>query len=344
MELKYCQNCIMDGSAEELTLDENGICNFCDIAQEEIALAKMNRMFLDDSIDHIKTQARKYDVLIGLSGGADSSTVLHHAVKMGLRPLCFTFDNGWGESLADKNIKKMVDKLNVPLIEVKVDKDKYAELQNAFLKAGVPNIEIPTDHILMALTYKMAAKHDITFVLSGGNAATESIMPPSWGYNARDLKHIKDIYKKMTGKRLKGLPVCGIWKWNYYRWVLGIKVFYLLDYMDYNRADSIKMLGEEYGWEDYYEKHCESTWTWWFQSYYLFHKFKIDKRKAHLSSLINSGQMTKSEALERIALCPEYPELGIEEKVMKYPRRKHEEFKMGKGYERIAKIVKYVAM
>jgi hypothetical protein len=285
----------------------------------------------------------KYDCLIGLSGGVDSSFVLHRAKKMGLNVLAFTVDNGWNDPKADENILKLVEKLEVPLYRWVLDGKAFKDLQAAFMKAGLKNIEIPTDHVLMAASYKMAARYGIKYILSGGNVATESIMPPAWGYNARDLVHIKDVFKKMTGKTLKGsdgLPLCSTLEWNYYRWVKRIKILYLLDFISYNRQEAIDTLIKEYGYEPYGDKHCENVFTSWFQNFYLFEKFNIDKRKAHLSSLVVSGQMTRNEALAELQKCPVFPELGLEAKVMKYPKREHTEFKMDPWYDRIASFVR----
>lgn len=280
---------------------------------------------------------KKYNVLIGLSGGADSSTVLHHAVDLGFKPLTYSIDNGYNDSRADENIMRLVETLKVPFYRYTIDLDKFKKLQSAFIKAGVPNIEIPTDHILLASSYEVADDNDIKWILSGGNTSTESIMPESWGYNARDLVHIEAIY----GGKVEGLPTCSLWKWNMYRWDKGIKMMYLLDYLDYNRAESIKMLEEKYGWKDYGEKHCENDFTKWFQNYYLFEKFGFDKRKAHLSSLINSGQMTRKEVLEALKKFPEYPKLGLEEIVMQYPKRSHDSYpKDEKLYKAIAETIK----
>ena len=343
MGLKICKKCVMDGSAEEIILDEKGVCNFCHNAQREIEMAKAESVNLDSMIDQIKKdgKGKDYDCLIGLSGGADSSTVLHHAVKMGLRPLCYSIDNGWNDPKADENIMRLVEGLKVPFYRYTIDLERFKELQATFIQAGVPNLEIPTDHILMASTYEIASQYGIKWVLSGGNVATESIMPASWGYNARDLVHIKDIYKKFTRKNLRGIPVCSLLKFNWYKWIKGIKTFYLLDYLEYNRQGSIDMLSKEYGYQDYHEKHCESIFTWWFQNYYLFEKFGFDKRKAHFSSLINSNQMTRKEAMDLLSDRPVYPELGIEQRVMKYPKHKYSDYKTDERlFNFISKIVK----
>jgi len=339
--LKYCKNCILDGSAEEITLDEKGVCNFCHIAQRELEGIRGLKKELPDVLKKIKETKGKYNCLIGLSGGADSSTLLHHAVKLGLRPLCYSIDNGYNDPKADENIMRLVETLKVPFYRYTIDLKKFKDLQSAFIQAGQKNLEIPTDHILMASSLEMASKNGIKWILSGGNVNTESIMPASWGYNARDLVHIKDVYKKMKGRKLKGLPTCGLLKWNWYKWIKGIKTVYLLDYLDYNRQESIEMLKNKYGYQDYHEKHCESFFTWWFQNYYLYQKFGIDKRKAHLSSLINSGQMTRKKALEIIGEVPVYPELGIENLDKEYPKRDYKEFKTDeKLYKLISKIVK----
>jgi len=235
---------------------------------------------------------------------------------------------------------RLVEGLKVPYYRYNIDLTKFRELQVAFIKAGLKNLEIPTDHILMATTYEMASKYGIKWVLSGGNVATESIMPASWGHNARDLTHIKDVYKKMTGKKLTGLPVCGLMKWNWYRWIKGVKILYLLDHFEYNRAESIALLQEKYGYESYGEKHEESKFTKWFQNFYLYEKFGIDKRKAHFSSMIVSGQMTRDEALRELENKPEYEPMDFN---IDYPIHEHGDFKMDKWYGRISKIVKWLS-
>lgn len=315
----------MDGTDPLLELDANGVCNHCHSAQRMLKEIGAEKPRLSEWINKIKEdgQGQDYDCLIGLSGGADSSSVLHHAVERGLRPLCFTIDNGYNHPLADENILRMVEALRVPFYRYTINQETFRNLQASFIRAGVPNLEIPTDHILMAASLEMAAKHGIKWILSGGNVATESIMPAAWGYSARDLVHIRDIHRGS----LEGIPTCGLLKWNWYRWAKGIQTFYLLDYLDYSLEKSKSLLREKYGWKDYPGKHCESYFTWWFQNYYLFEKFGFDKRKAHYSSLINSGQMTRKEAMDLLADRPEYPRLGWEDKIWKYSKRSHDEFK-----------------
>lgn len=323
----------MDVSAPEITFDANGVCNFCWEAIEALSSTGGPTPFFETG--------GEYDCLIGLSGGVDSAYTLYAAKALGYRPLCFSIDTGYNKPEADENIMRLVEGLKVPFFRYTIDLQRFKELQAAFLKSGVRNIEIPTDHVLMAASYEMAAKYGIKTILSGGNVATESIMPPSWGYNARDLKHIKAIYSRFTGnKKLEGLPLCSLLKWNYYRWIKKIKIVYLLDFLHYNRGAAELFLMKEFGFKSTGAKHEENYFTWWFQNFYLFEKFGIDKRKAHYSSMINSGQMKRKEALELLESNPIYPQLGIEQKAMKYKAHAHEEYPMDKWYGRISKIVK----
>lgn len=334
---KICKRCVCDVSMEEFVLTEYG-CNFCTQAEKALAEIEGDKENLFDIRKQIKKdgEKEKYDVLIGLSGGADSSTALHHVLDLGLRPLAFTIDNGYNDPRADENILKMVETLKVPFYRYTIDLEKFKELQGAFIKAGVPNIEIPTDHILMAASLQMASDYEIKWIVSGGNVSTESIMPGSWSYNARDLVHIEDIY----GKKVEGMPTCSIWQWNVYKHDKGIQTWYILDYYSYKRAEAIKMLQEKYGWQDTGEKHCESDFTKWFQNYYLFEKFGFDKRKPHYSSMIMSGQMTRVEAMEKLKENPEYPKIGLEEKIWKYPKKKHEDYKTDNMYQVIAEGIR----
>lgn len=329
----------MDNSAKEIVFDDNGVCNFCHQAERELeSLKKQPRFpYFKGSINN-----EPYDALIGLSGGVDSSYALYRAWGMGMKVLAFSIDTGYNKPEADENIMRLVEGMKIPFFRYTIDLDKFKSLQAAFISAGLKNIEIPTDHVLMAASYEIASKYGIKTILSGGNVNTESIMPPSWGYNARDLTHIRDVYKKITGKKLTGIPLCSIWLWNYYRWVKKIKIVYILDYFNYNRKEAEELLSNTFGYVSTGEKHEENYFTWWFQNFYLFEKFGIDKRKAHYSSMINSGQMTRQDALDRLTASPIYPELGIESKVLKYAKHEHSEFKMDKWYDRIATFVKYV--
>lgn len=345
-----CVKCVMDKSASEITFDEKGVCNFCHQAEKALKDIEENGPCIMRILRNIKyagrkdlfkNELRKYDVIIGLSGGIDSATALDICVKEGLRPYCFSIDNGWNDPVADENIMRLVEGMKVPFYRYTIDMDKFKELQSTFLQAGVINAEIPSDHIISATAYEIANEYGVEYVISGGNVATESIMPYSWSYPARDLRHIKAIYKKFTGKKLTGLPTMSLLKFNYYKWIKGIQVVNILDYYDYNRAESIKDLSKRFGYKDYGEKHQESVFTKWFQNFYLFKKFAIDKRKAHFSSLIASGQMTRQEALDKLTASPIYPELGFEQRVLQYPKHDHHDYPTDeKLFNFISNIVK----
>lgn len=336
---RTCARCVMDTTAEEIVFDAQGHCNFCTLALKALEEVACDRSLLPAIVSDIKEtgKGQDYDVLIGLSGGVDSSTALVRAVELGLRPLCFTLETGWNTKVADENIMRLVEGLKVPLYRYVIDLAKFKKLQAVYLESGLKNIEVPTDHVLMAATYELATENDIRYIISGGNVATESIMPASWGYQARDLKQIQAIYRKFAKEELTGLPVCGLLMWNTYKWLVGLRTWYILDYFDYNRDESIKMLNERFGYQDPGAKHCESVYTWWFQNYYLFEKWGIDKRKAHYSSLIMSGQYTREAAMESLAGNPEYPKLGIEERALKY--RKHDY----KDYPNDERLYKFIA-
>src|SRR3990167_10924822 len=214
-----CSRCCMDKSAKEIVFDKDGVCNFCHQAQKSLKEIEVEKPNLNKIIEKIKKdgKGKRYDILIGLSGGSDSSTALVRSIELGLRPLCFSVDNGWQSDNAQENVMRLVEGLKVPFYRYTINLERFRALQGAFLRAGQVNVEIPTDHLLMATSYEMAVKYGIKYIISGGNVATESVMPESCGYQPRDLKHIKGIYKWATGRKLKGLPVCGLLKWNWYR-------------------------------------------------------------------------------------------------------------------------------
>lgn len=226
----------MDRSAEEITFSAGGVCNFCTQAQKALREIQFEKPNLDKWIKKIKEdgKGKKYDAILGLSGGVDSSTTLHYAVQQGLRLLTFSMDNGYQDPRADTNVLLMVEKLKVPFHRYVLDLDKFRDLQSAYLKAGVKNVEAIYDNLLAGASYEMANQYKIKWILSGGNVASESVMPVLWSFRSGDLVNIKSIYKWATGKNLKrseNFPLFGIARFNYYKWWCGIRIFYLLDYL-----------------------------------------------------------------------------------------------------------------
>src|SRR3990167_2583650 len=244
-----CNRCVMDSSASEITFDEKGVCNFCYQWQEEELKRRAAKLHPGKEWTYYELKkGKKYDVLLGLSGGVDSSTCLHYLIENEIRPLTFSVDNGHNDPKADENIMRMVETLKVPFQRIVLNLPVFRELQKAFILSGTRNVEIPTDHVLMALTYQMAAENGIKWIISGGNLRTEGIMPKSYGYQARDLRHIRAIYKRFMGRSLRGLPSVSLPKYLYYRFIRGIKIVNILDFYEYQRNESIKMLEEKHGY------------------------------------------------------------------------------------------------
>ncbi len=313
----------MDTSDSNITFqrDYGIVCNHCETyairgrkeihidAQDRFLLPFLNQMRLDG-------QGKDHDCIIGLSGGLDSSFVAYNLVQYGIRPLALSLDNEWDMPVAKENVKKLVNALNIDWEHHPVNQEQYRDFQLAFLKSGVINIEAPTDHAIISTLYKRASQEGLRYIVHGGNIVTECIMPKGWGYNAIDWKQIKGIHRKFGNLSSKGFPHMTLSHWAYYTFVKGIRWFPLLNYIDYVPERAKMTLANSIGWRDYGGKHRESEWTTFFQEYILLHKFGIDKRRAHLSTLINSGFMTRDEALTILEKKPPmYDDQAMVEKV-----------------------------
>ena len=311
-QYQICTRCIMDTSDPEITFDTEGRCNHC-----TEALGRMEGRLLPQAqreqalailVENIKAEGRgkDYDCIIGVSGGVDSTTVAYMTKKLGLRPLAVHFDNGWDSELAVDNIKRTVEQLGIELYTYVVDWEEFRDLQLCFLRASVANCEIPTDHGITALLFRMAAKEGTRFILSGSNLATEAIMPYAWGHYNQDLKHIKALHKRFGKRPLKTMPLISLFDYFSHVFIRRIRQIPFLNYIDYRKDDAKELLASEIGWRDYGGKHYEAIWTRFFQGYYLPTKFGYDKRRAHLSTLICSGQIHREEALREMEK-PIYP-------------------------------------
>ena len=302
---QVCTKCVMDTTAPSILFDENGVCTFCHHYNENSnqfsSLDKETRKKkLDDIIHKIKIDSakKKYDVILGLSGGVDSSYLGYLIKQWGLRPLVVHFDNGWDSELAVMNIENIVSKCNFDLKTFVIDWEQFRDLQLSYLKASVVDIEVPTDQLIFASLYRLASKYKIKYIISGSNYQTESIMPVEWANWAKlDLVNLINIHKKFGKKKLKDFPKLGFYQRYYYENIKGITLLTPLQLLDYNKAKAKEIIINEFGWRDYGGKHYESVWTKFYQGYILPQKFNIDKRKAHLSNLICSGQITREEAL-----------------------------------------------
>jgi len=310
---QICSNCVMDTTDSRITFDSDGVCDHCANFYENIEphwhTDERGRAELEAIAEQIKKagQGKDYDCILGLSGGMDSSYMLHIAVKeFGLRPLVFHVDGGWNSELAVHNIEVMIDKLGLDLYTEVIDWEEMRDLQLAFFKAGVPHIDLPQDHAFIATLYNYAYQHNVKYILNGGNFSTECIRNPmEWIYYGSDVAQIKDIHQRFGTIPLKNYPLSPILKHQFYlRYIKGIKVVKPLNYIPYTKKDAAKLLSETYGWREYGQKHFESRFTKFYEGYWLPVRFGYDTRKVQYSSLILTGQMTREEAMERLKVSP----------------------------------------
>jgi N-acetyl sugar amidotransferase len=304
---QQCTLTVMDNIADpKITFDSNGICNY----YYEFRKAEKERVFVGEEGDKklqelvrlIKEdgKGKPYDCIMGLSGGVDSSYVAYQAKKLGLRPLAVHFDNGWNSELAVQNIENIVSKLDLDLYTLVVDWEEFKDLQLAYLKASVVDIEVVTDQAITATLFRLAKKHKIRYVLGGSNVATECIMPSDWIFNKNDHINLKAIHQQFGTVPLKTYPIFDSFLKKYSNDILKSGWVSFLNYMPYNKAEVKKTIARELGWRDYGGKHYESSFTKFYQAYILPEKFRIDKRKPHLTNLVCAGQMTREEALEEL--------------------------------------------
>lgn len=304
---QQCTKTVMDNIADpNISFDDNGVCNYYyeyfKKEQQHVKKGEEGATFFEKKINEIKQAGKNksYDCILGLSGGVDSSYLAYLAKKEGLHPLVVHFDNGWNSELAVKNIENIVTTLGFDLYTYVINWEEFKDLQLAYLKASVIDIEVITDHAIAATLYQLAAKHKINYFLSGYNIVTEAILPKAWVFNKQDAENIKDIHKHYGTVPLKTFPMLTMAKKRYYSMLMNVESVTLLNYIDYNKTKVKELLQKELNWKDYGGKHYESVWTRFYQGYILPEKFKVDKRKAHLSTLICSGQITKEEALEEL--------------------------------------------
>lgn len=310
---RQCTRCIMDTTDPDIYFDENGACNYCTIRYETLKKRHLlhdeeGQRQLNQLVQKIKEEGKNnpYDCVIGVSGGVDSTFAAYNLKKLGLRPLAVHLDNGWDSELAVSNIEKFLNKLGIDLYTHVLDWEEFRDLQVSFLKASTSDAEIPTDHAIIATIYQVAAEKNIRYIMSGTNVETEAILPASWTYGIGDWKYIKSVHDWFGKTKLKNYPHYSMLDLFYYFVIKRINFIYILNYIPYNKKEALKTLENELGWKYYGGKHYESIYTRFFQGYILPRKFNIDKRKAHLSSLIASGQMNREEALESMQHEP-YP-------------------------------------
>jgi N-acetyl sugar amidotransferase len=320
-DYQMCTRCVMDTNDDHnIIFDGEGHCNYCNayFAQKNASSKTPEQLKaeLQKIIEDIKSETKhsKYDCIVGVSGGADSMYTVYLLVTMGLNPLVVHYDNGWDSELAVKNIEVMLSKLNIDLYTYVNDWEEFKDIQLSFFKANVIDIELVTDQGIIAVLYKLSKKYNIRHVFTGHNTATEFILPKHWYHWKLDGLNIKAIHKKFGKVKLKTYPIVSYFDQYYMNKTGKIKQYFILNYVEYNKEKVKAMLTKEYGWVDYTGKHNESIFTRFYQNYILPLKFKVDKRKAHLSSLICSGQISRETALAELQFRPWEAKETIEEK------------------------------
>ena len=313
LSYQICSNCVMDTTDSMITFDDEGICDHCHNFYENILpnwhTDERGRQSLRRIAEKIRKEGagKDFDCILGISGGADSS-YLTYIVKeeLGLHPLVFHVDAGWNSQEAVNNIEKLIDKLKLDLYTVVVNWQEMRDLQLAFLKSGVPHIDWPQDHAFFAAMYDFAREHKIKYILTGANYSTECIKNPlEWTYFGSDLAQLKDIHRKFGQRSLVDFPLTNILKHKVYlRCIKGVKVAKLLNYVPYIKKEAIQFLMDNFGWQEYPQKHFESRFTKFYEGYWLPVRFGFDTRRPQFSSLIVTKQMTREDALKQLAEPP----------------------------------------
>jgi len=302
---QVCTRCVMDTTAGDIRFDANGVCNHCtrflDRARHIIQPDPVQQKAkLDRLVETIRERGRgkRYDCVVGVSGGVDSSWVLVHAVRLGLRPLAVHMDNGWNSELAQNNIANLVRGLGVDLHTHVINWPEYRGLMQAFFDADVIDVELLYDNAMLAVNFQMAAKIGVKHMLSGVNHATEGIdMPRDWSWNKFDRRNIVSIGRR-NGMRLETFPAIGTLGRLWLGLVRGIRWEWFLDLFPYNKFEALQVLERDFAYKPYPYKHYESVFTRFYQGFILPTKFGVDKRRVHFSTLVISGQMTRDQALQ----------------------------------------------
>jgi N-acetyl sugar amidotransferase len=305
LSYRVCTRCVMDTTDPDIVFDADGVCNHCHTHRKALAERVHNgadgaeRMRI--IADEIKREGagKPYDCLIGVSGGVDSTYTAWLVKSLGLRPLAVHLDNGWNSEIAVRNIEKAIGTLGIDLFTHIIDWEEYKDIQRAFLKANVPDVEIPTDHAIIATLYAVAKRHGVRTIISGHNDATESHLPRAWSQGHLDYGYIRGIHNRFGNGKSSTFPKIGFVRYLQ-NLTAGLDTVLLLNYTDYSREEALRRITADLGWQDYGGKHHESIFTRWYQGVYLVRKFGYDKRKCHLSSLVSSGEITRDQALAKL--------------------------------------------
>lgn len=316
-----CTNCVMDTSDSAIQFDAEGVCDHCRSFWKDVAPNwhpdESGKEVFRKLVEEIRASGKgnPFDSIIGLSGGLDSSYLLHLAVtEFGMRPLVFHVDGGWNTDIAVSNIQVLVEKLGLDLYTEVINWEEMRDFQLAFFKSGVPHLDVPQDHAFIATLYHFANKHNIKYILNGGNYATECVRNPlEWLYYGTDLAQLRDIQRRFGARELKTYPFSSIlFHKVYLRYLRGVQVVKPLNFLPYTKEIAVQTLQSAYGWKAYPQKHFESRFTRFYEGYWLPTRFGYDTRRVQFSSLILTNQMTREEALSRLEK-PAYDPDSIDE-------------------------------
>ncbi len=302
-EWRECVRCVMDTSDPEISFDAAGVCSHCRGYDAHVARAAPRKERLEDAVRRVRAagRGREYDCVMGVSGGVDSSYTALLAVRSGLRPLAVHLDNGWNSEQSVRNIQRVVEGLGLDLYTHVVDWREFRDLQRAFMKAGVVDLEMVSDHAIVAIAYHLALGLGLRFIVSGENTATEAVLPTAWVHRKSDLRNLRAIHAAHGERDVRTFPTGSTLRLRWWQVVRRIETVRLLNLVEYDKEAAKAELGREIGWVDYAGKHFESLITRFYQAHLLPTKFGIDKRRAHLSSLICAGQLRREEAVAELA-------------------------------------------
>jgi N-acetyl sugar amidotransferase len=340
---KRCSRCLYDETVPRISFDAEGVCNYCHIHDQlnhEYPTGPEGEQKLHTLADQIRKEGRgkQYDVVVGVSGGCDSTYLLYLTKQLGLRPLAAHFDNTWDSTVAVENIHDALKKLNVDLFTYVVDNKEYDDIYRSFLKAGVPDVEAPTDIGLAVTLYLAAEKYGVKYIFEGHSFRTEGVAPLGWIY--MDGKYIESVQKQYGTYPLKTYP--NLWMFDFLRWtaIRGIKKIRPLYYINYVKKDAMSLITQELGWEWYGGHHLENRFTAFWHTYFMPKRYNIDTRLLGYAALVRSGQMTREQGLELIQQPQPYDaellemvkkRLGFSseefEQVMNLPRKTYRDFK-----------------
>lgn len=312
---QICTKTVLDTTTGQISFDKDGVSNYVHDYHKLCSNTiwrpqSVRQKEFDELLDIIKNENKKnkFDCILGLSGGVDSSYLAHLAYKSGLRVLCVHFDYGWNTEQAVNNINKIIKKTGFELYTYVIDWEKFKELQKAYFKAGVLDLDIPADHLINGSLYRVARKFNVQHILSGVNFANEGILPGDWfgSVYKNDYISLKYINKTYGSGSIKSIPTLSAERRYFYELNFKLYPIDLLNKIDYSKSLAINVLREKYDWEYYGGKHHETVFTRWYQACYLPLIYGIDKRRAHLSNLILNKEISREEALE-VLKEPPYP-------------------------------------